>query len=151
MKLMSQRFHALVIDDEQQVREFVATILRNDNWRVTEAASAEEAFELLGVEPWAVVFCDVLLGGADGYSVLRRVKEELPDTQVVLMTGHGTAVGALYATASGAYDYLLKPFGPEEVCSLSTALREQLEERSRIISPRHHAPCRGDIELVGRS
>ena len=145
------QFQALVIDDEPQVREFVSTILSNDGWKVAQSSSAEEAFTMLNDEPWSVVFCDVMLGGADGYSVLRRFKEELPETKVVLMTGHGTAVGALDATAFGAYDYLLKPFGPEEVGSLATALREQLSEKTRVLSPKHHPGYRTDIELVGRS
>ena len=148
---MNQDFRALVIDDEPQVCDFVSTVLRNEGWTVAQTASAEEAFQMLNAEPWSVVFCDVMLGGADGYSVLRRFKEELPDTKVVLMTGQGTAAGALDATASGAYDYLLKPFGPEEVGSLATALREQLSEKTRVLSPKHHASYRGDIELVGRS
>src|SRR5437870_11946431 len=134
-RIMNQ-FQALVIDDEPQVREFVSTILTNDGWQVAQSESAEEAFNMLNDEAWSVVFCDVMLGGADGYSVLRRFKEELPETKVVLMTGHGTAVGALDATAFGAYDYLLKPFGPEEVGSLATALREQLTNRPQRLSLR---------------
>ncbi len=143
--------HALVVDDERQVREFVATVLRDDGWSVAECNSAEEAFGLLQRQPWSVIFCDVMLGGVDGYAVLRRVKQELPDTKVVLMTGHGSAAGAVDATAFGAYDYLLKPFGPEEVCSLSRALREQLHDRPRIVSAKHHLTHKSDIELVGRS
>src|SRR5256714_1514777 len=145
-------FQALVIDDEPQVREFVSTILSNDGWQVAQSASAEEAFTMLNDEPWSVVFCDVMLGGADGYSVLRRFKEELPETKVVLMTGHGTAVGALDATAFGAYDYLLKPFGPEEVGSLATALREQLlNRRAYHVNRSSPAVYQSDVELVGRS
>src|SRR5689334_12280706 len=68
------------------------------------------------------------------------------------MTGHGTAAGALDATAYGAYDYLLKPFGPEELQSLSQALLEQLAERPQRTSPtRRTAAYHSDIELVGRS
>src|SRR5256714_8373420 len=145
------QFQALVIDDEPQVREFVSTILSNDGWKVAQSSSAEEAFKMLNDEAWSVVFCDVMLGGADGYSVLRRFKEESPETKGVLMAGQGPAVGALDATAFGAYDYLLKPFGPEEVGSLATALREQLSEKTRVLSPKHHAGYRTDIELVGRS
>src|ERR1041384_1208016 len=125
---MNSELKALVVDDEAQVREFVSTVLRTEGWNVTETASAEEAIDKLKQAPWSVVFCDVMLGGADGYSVLRRFKEELPDTKVVLMTGHGSGAGALDATAFGAYDYLLKPFGPEELQSLSQALLEQLSE-----------------------
>jgi len=143
--------HALVIDDEAHVRNFVSTVLRNKGWNVAQSASAEEAFDMLSEADWSVVFCDVMLGGADGYCVLRRFKEQLPETKVVLMTGHGTAAGALDATAFGAYDYLLKPFGPEELESLSLALREQLLERPRRISSKHRIAYRSDIELVGRS
>ena len=130
---------ALVIDDEAQVRRFVSTVLLEDGWEVSEAESAERAFEMLRDKKWAVVFCDVMMGGADGFSVLKRFKEELPQTKVVLMTGHGSAIGALDATAFGAYDYLLKPFGVEALQSLSRAMTEQL---ARL--PHHRlgpAPC----------
>lgn len=150
MSTSTSNLQALVVDDEPQVREFVATVLRNNGWLVATSASAEEAFDLVHVEPWSVVFCDVMLGGADGYAVLRHFKEELPETKVVLMTGHATAAGALDATAFGAYDYLLKPFGAEELGSLSLALREQLQKRPRRMS-HARAGYRSDIELIGRS
>lgn len=149
---MNRTLHALVVDDEQPVRDFVCTVLENDGWDVSRAASAEEAFDMLTQETWPVVFCDVMLGGADGFAVLRRFKEELPETKVVLMTGHGDAVGALDATAFGAYDYLLKPFGAEDLQSLSTALRDQLADRPRRVSiGRRSVASRSDIDLVGRS
>ncbi|HUE83216.1 MAG TPA: sigma-54 dependent transcriptional regulator [Pyrinomonadaceae bacterium] len=145
---------ALVIDDEAQVRNFVRAVLEDDGWQVSEADSAEHAFEMLRDREWAVVFCDVMLGGADGFSVLRRFKDELPHTKVVLMTGHGTAAGALDATAFGAYDYLLKPFGADELHSLSRAMSERLAIRPhhRLVS--HQGPTslyESDIHLVGRS
>jgi DNA-binding NtrC family response regulator len=150
---MGRNLPALVIDDEAQVRRFTGDVLRQDGWEVTEAESAEEAFGLLREQEWAVVFCDVMLGGADGYSVLRRFKEELPQTKVVLMTGQGSAVGALDATAFGAYDYLLKPFGVDDLQSLSQALHEQCASNPvhRLIVKRGGASYRSDIELVGRS
>jgi two-component system response regulator AtoC len=144
--------HALVIDDEALVREFVSAVLREEGWKVVQSPSAEDAFKRVNEALWAVVFCDVVLGGANGYSVLRHFKEQMPETKVVLMTGHGSAAGALDATAFGAYDYLLKPFGPEELQSLSRALREQLMERPPRSSPtRRAAAYHSDIELVGRS
>jgi two-component system response regulator AtoC len=147
------KLYALVIDDEAQVRGFVATALRDDGWEIGEADSAEQAFQLLHEHPWSAVFCDVMLGGADGYSVLRRFKEELPATKVVLMTGHGSAGGALDATAFGAYDYLLKPFGLDALLPLSEALREHFSSRPahRLIAERETSMYRSDIDLVGRS
>jgi two-component system response regulator AtoC len=144
---------ALVIDDDPQVRGFVSSVLQHEGWQVTEADSAETAFELLRDQKWSTVFCDVLLGGADGFSVLRRFKDELPQTKVVLMTGHGTAAGALDATAFGAYDYLLKPFGVEELKSLSKALAERLAKapHQRLLSRKRAGSYESDIDLVGRS
>src|SRR6266849_4281271 len=149
---MDRTLLALVIDDEQQVRDFVCTVLENDGWKVNRAVSAEEAFAVLDDGNWAAVFCDVMLGGADGFAVLRRFKDELPETKVVLMTGHGSAAGALDASAFGAYDYILKPFAAEELQSLSAALREQLISRPQRLSGRRRGSAHGsDIDLVGRS
>jgi DNA-binding NtrC family response regulator len=146
--------HVLVIDDDEQVRGFLRAVLHEADWEVTEAGSAAGAFELLHEQDWSLVLCDVLLGDANGFHVLRRFKEELPDTQVVLMTGHGTALGALDATAFGAYDYLLKPFGADELLSLLQAVRERHVNRARgrVIkkkgSPGNYT---SDIDLIGRS
>ena len=149
---MDRILEALVIDDEQPVRDFVCDVLENAGWKVSRATSAEEAFAMLGEGNWAAVFCDVMLGGVDGFAVLRRFKEELPETKVVLMTGHGSAAGALDATAFGAYDYLLKPFGAEELQSLSMALLEQLLNRPQRLSVRRGGSSHdSDIDLVGRS
>src|SRR6202521_1072763 len=150
--MMDRTLHALVIDDEQQVRDFVCTVLAGDGWEVSRAESAEDAFQMLNQNSWAIVFCDVMLGGADGFAVMRRFKAELPDAKVVLMTGHGSAAGALDATAFGAYDYILKPFGAEELQSLSAALREQLINRPQRLSGRRRGGAHNsDIDLVGRS
>lgn len=144
---------ALVIDDDSQVRGFVSHVLQDDGWQVSEAASAEVAFEMLREQEWSTVFCDVVLGGADGFSVLKRFKDELPKTKVVLMTGHGSAAGALDATAFGAYDYLLKPFSHEALQALSAALAQQITQtthRGRG-SKRSAGFYESDIDLVGRS
>lgn len=145
---------ALVIDDEPAVRGFVAEVLREDGWEVTEADSAEHAFEILDEREWSAVFCDVVMSGADGFSVLRRFQEELPHTRVVLMTGHGTAAGAMDASAFGAYDYLLKPFGVDAVQSLSRAISEALASEPEGSEFSHRvttSPSDLDINLVSRS
>ncbi len=151
-KALERNLPALVIDDEQSVRDFVSTVLTNDGWNVSGASSAQEAFEMLDREKWSIVFSDVMLGDADGYEVLRKFKKEQPQAKVVLMTGHGNAVGALDATALGAYDYLLKPFGAEELQSLSATLREQVTSKPPRLSAGHSAHgYQSDIDLVGRS
>ena len=146
--------HALVIDDEAVVRRFVAEVLREDGWDVSEAATAESAFERLREESWSLVFCDVMLGGEDGYAVLKRFHLEQPEAQVVLMTGHGSAVGALDATAFGAYDYLLKPFSVNDVQTLSQAIRRRITKRASRVNEKKGAVApvyTSDIALIGQS
>lgn len=144
---------ALVIDDEPQVRGFVSRVLQDEGWQVSEVDSAEAAFEILRDQKWSAVFCDVIMGGADGFSVLKRFKDELPQTKVVLMTGHGSAAGALDATAFGAYDYLLKPFSVEALQSLAGALAQRLGKttHNRMLPRKRAGSYESDIDLVGRS
>jgi DNA-binding NtrC family response regulator len=154
MNTKTTTLHALIIDDEPQVRSFIALVLGSEDWEVSEAESAERAFEMLHEKDWSLVLCDVMLGGESGFSVLKRFREELPEKQVVLMTGRGSALDALDATALGAFDYLLKPFGVDELQSLMRAARERLAQRAprRSDSRRKDGASNStDIELVGRS
>ncbi|MDT4953916.1 MAG: two-component system, NtrC family, response regulator AtoC [Acidobacteriota bacterium] len=148
---------ALVVDDNDVIRSNVAEVLRDDGWEVSEAVSAEQAFEMLHQGGWALVFCDVRLSdknNEEGYAVLHRFTQEQPEAQIVLMTGHGSAVGALDAVSSGAYDYLMKPFDVEDVRRISQAVRRGIEKRARpgttgeLPSPPVYT---SDINLVGVS
>src|SRR5947199_4445714 len=148
---------ALVVDDNELVRSNVAEVLRGEGWEVSEAESAERAFEMLGGERWSLVFCDVKLSDraeTEGYAVLRRFVEEQPDAQIVLMTGHGSAAGALDAVSLGAYDYLMKPFENEDVLRIAKAVRHSLEKRERPGTTGELPPepvYTSDIDLVGAS
>jgi two-component system response regulator AtoC len=122
---VKKRPQTLIIDDEPQVSGFVAQVLNMDGWQVSEARTADEAFEMLKKQEWLLVFCDVVLGGTDGYAVLRRFTEQQPKARFVLMTGHGSAAGALDATAIGAYDYLVKPFTVDDILNISRTVQEQ--------------------------
>jgi two-component system response regulator AtoC len=149
---------ALVIDDNELVRDNVAEVLRGEGWEVCEADSAARAFEMLGLgDSWQLVFCDVKLSDAheaEGYAVLRRFLEEQPDAQIVLMTGHGSAAGALDAVASGAYDYLMKPFEVGDVLRIAQDVRRAFEKRERPGTTGELPPApvyTSDIDLIGVS
>lgn len=143
---------ALLISSEHDTREFVSNVLRGDGWNVSPSASAEDALERLQQAPWSIVFCDLVLARANGFNFLHSLKEKSPQTKVVLTSGQANSTGAIDAMAFGAYDYLLRPFGPDELRSLSQELREQLSERAQNTSPtRRTAACHSDINLVGRS
>jgi two-component system, NtrC family, response regulator AtoC len=150
---MKKSLSALVVDDDPQVRAFVANVLRGSGWSVCEAATAEESFEVLREQQWALVFCDVTLGGLDGYAVLRRFTREQPAARFVLMTGHGSAAGALDATAIGAFDYLVKPFTVDDILNLAEIVREQHKLRAAPETAKKPAVegYVSDIPLIGQS
>lgn len=158
LTVLRSKMKALVVDDDDVIRSNVAEVLITDGWEVCEASSAEQALELLDRERWSLVFCDVQLstdGVQDGYHVLRSFTEEQPDAQIIIMTGHGSAVGALDAVSSGAYDYLMKPFEIGDIRRISKAVRGGIAKRARArISdelPPAPAVYTSDIDLVGVS
>ncbi|MCD9185107.1 MAG: sigma-54 dependent transcriptional regulator [Pyrinomonadaceae bacterium] len=145
---------ALVIDDEPQVRNFVADVLQTSGWKVSTAGSAEEAYVLLDEKQWLLVFCDVMLGEADGYEILRNFSKLQNEARFVMMTGHGSAVGALEATAIGAFDYLVKPFSVDDIINISKIVREQHQLRQQSGKEQNQKAELGytsDIPLIGRS
>ncbi len=144
---------ALVIDDEPQISELVARVLEDDGWIVSEARTADEAIAKLKEQTWSLVFCDVVLGGPDGYSVLRKFRELQPNAPFILMTGQGSAAGALDATSTGAYDYLLKPFSVDDILRISAAVREQLTSRNRKgrSGAKGQKGYESDLPLIGKS
>lgn len=153
---MKQTLPALVIDDDSQMRRLIADTLKNIGWAVREAENADRAFEILPENRWALVFCDVKLGGTDGYEVLRRFVEAQPQARFFLMTGYESASGALEATASGAYDYLVKPFTVNDILTAATDVRRDYERRPSADDEPHGfekstSGNRADSTLIGRS
>lgn len=144
----------MVIDDDPQICWLVGQVLRSDGWVVKEAENAEQAFELLSKKRWTLVFCDVNLGESNGYEVLNRFTAEQPSARFVLMTGYGSAAGALEATAIGAYDYLVKPFDVDQVLSITKIVCEQQQLRSQqetIETPISPSLYTSNIPLIGGS
>jgi len=143
--------HALVIDDDPQVGTLVSDVLRSDGWVVSWAESAGEALARAGEREWPLVFCDVMLGDGSGYDVLKEFTASQPKSRFVVMTGHGSAAGALDATAIGAFDYLLKPFRIDDILAISRVTREQATRRKTTHSPADAEGYRSDLPLIGSS
>ncbi len=151
---MKKSPQALIIDDEPQVGNFIAEVLGSNGWNVSQARDAGRAFEMLAEQQWLLIFCDVVLGGIDGYAVLRHFSEKQSEARFVLMTGQGSAAGALDATAFGAYDYLLKPFADTDILHIADAVLEQHKIRSRTADTDLRNSVKGytsDIPLIGKS
>jgi DNA-binding NtrC family response regulator len=118
----------LVVDDEESIRHVLKTFLDQNGCEVTAAASAEEALDVLPDARPDVALVDVVLPGKSGIELLSEIKRRSPDTEVVLMTGHGSAATAVKAIRLGAYDYLEKPLSP--LAAVRLIVWRALEKRS---------------------
>ena len=127
----------LVVDDEEGVRTFVAEALETDGHRVVQAADGDEAARLLDERGFHLLVTDLKMPGRDGMALLRKVKAEQPETEVLVLTAHGSVDGAVEAMKLGAFDYVQKPLsGPEEIRLLAARAAERyslraLEDRTR--------------------
>ena len=106
----------LVADDEGGIREFVADALELDAHVVVQAPDGRAAAKLLDERGFDVVITDLKMPGLDGMSLLRKVRAEQPEIEVIVMTAHGTVDNAVEAMKLGAFEYLQKPLsGPDEL------------------------------------
>ncbi len=102
----------LVVDDEPGIREFLADALATDDHDVAQAADGMEALRLVYDRAFDLMLTDLRMPGAlTGIDLLRKLKSEQPDTEVIVMTAHGSVETAVEAMKLGAYDYLQKPIG----------------------------------------
>ena len=102
----------LVVDDEPGIREFLADALSFDGHDVTQAADGMDALRQVHSRAFDLMLTDLKMPGAlTGIDLLRQLKAEQPDTEVIVMTAHGTVETAVEAMKLGAYDYLQKPIG----------------------------------------
>ena len=105
----------LVVDDEKNIRNHLASHLREIGYEVETATNGVEALAAIAGKTFDVVLSDIRMPGMDGMALLAGVKERSPDSAVVLMTAYATVPQAVEAMRAGAYDYLVKPFSLEEV------------------------------------
>jgi DNA-binding response OmpR family regulator len=133
----------LVVDDEPIVREVVVRYLERDGHRTLEAATGDEAVQLLERDPPALVVLDVMLPGIDGFELCRRIRAS-SDLPIVLLTARGEEADRIVGLELGADDYLTKPFSPRE---LAVRVRNLLR---RAGSPDDGEPSSvtfGDVEI----
>ncbi len=109
------RTSILVVDDEEIVRESLGGWLEKDGYEVECAPDGAAAVARLRARPWSILVCDLKMPGMDGLAVLEQARQLQPDLAVVIMTAYATVDTAVAAMKLGAYDYLMKPFDPEEL------------------------------------
>ena len=112
---MSSTLRVLVVDDEEVIRDILATLLEREGWQVTTASTAARALALFEAEPHDVVLLDLMLPDRSGLDLLRDMRRRDPDAVVVIVTAYSSIEGAIEAMRDGAFHYIPKPFQNEEV------------------------------------
>lgn len=128
--------HVLVADDELLLRQSIETVLTDEGFEVTAAASGAEAWARFHDERPDVVLLDLVLGDADGLDLLRRMRLLVPDAKIVLISAHGSIETAVKAMKLGGYDFIKKPFELEEIVAAvrNAARTNTLEQRVAYLS-----------------
>ncbi len=123
-----EKGRVLVIDDEAIVRVSCQRVLEPAGYEVVLTSRGDEAIELLEKERFDLVLTDLKMPDMDGLEVLKVIKERWPDIQVVIITGYGTISTAVQAIKKGAYEYIEKPFTPEDILDVVTKALSEAEE-----------------------
>jgi DNA-binding NtrC family response regulator len=141
---MSDQARILVVEDEVNIRTALVALLEKRGFAASAAASGEEALARLEGEPADLVITDLKMPSLGGLELLRRVKAQFPDVEVLVTTAYGSIETAVEAMRAGAYDYLTKPIDRERfpvtvekalerraLAAENRRLRDRLETRMR--------------------
>jgi DNA-binding NtrC family response regulator len=142
----------LVVDDEPNMRSSLEEILRTERYGVVTVGSAEQALRALEDGEFLLMVSDARLGGMSGYELLKESRRRRPSMPVVMITAFATPKLAVEAIRSGAFDYLAKPFAPEELLHVIG----RCAERHRLVRENHALRSRDrqafDLgQLIGES
>ncbi len=127
MKTENRRI--LIIDDERPVIMTLEALLKRHGYQVDTAPTASQGLKLLKSKSPSLVLLDLQLPDADGLEMLDRIKNELPDIQVIILTAHDSLHNAIESIKRGAYHFISKPYAPEELLSL---VEKALEKQSLV-------------------
>jgi DNA-binding response OmpR family regulator len=128
--------HILVMEDDLSVAKGLEMVLTEEGYDVYLAGTGDLALEAFKQKRYDLLVADLRLPDMDGMDVIRKVKAEKPDTEVVVITGYGTAATAVEAMKLGAHDFLPKPFTEEQIkAAVDDALKERVEETAEARAP----------------
>jgi signal transduction histidine kinase len=133
----------LLVDDEEGIRKVLSLSLREAGYRVLTAKSGQEALDVFARERPAIVLTDIKMPGMDGIEILRRIKSLGPDTEIIMITGHGDIDLAIQSIKLDATDFVTKPINDdildialrraEQRLAMRRALRDHTENLERLV------------------
>ncbi len=144
----------LVVDDEENIRLMLGTLLRREGHEVTVAASADEALAALAKKEFDVLLSDIRMPQMSGLDLLDKVQEIRPLMVVIMMSAYGNVDTAIEAMKRGAYDYIAKPFRPDEVILVlrKAEERERLKQENLKLRSALETIKQGDLsKMIARS
>jgi two-component system response regulator AtoC len=142
----------LIVDDEEPIRQVLTEVLGGSGYVVRAAADGEEALRELSANDYDAVVTDVRMPRMDGLSLVRAIQQVAPETTVIVMSAYGSHDLAIEAMKAGAYDYLGKPFRPDEVLLVlrKAEERERLRAENRWLR-REIEAARGHAAIIAES
>lgn len=123
---MAKKISILIVDDEESVRDSLYNWFIEDGFRVECAENAKRALTILESDQFDIILADIKMPGMDGLEMLRRIKSIKPDSIVIVMTAFATVDTAVKALKDGAYDYVTKPFDPDDLTHLIRNATKQI-------------------------
>ena len=124
--MKTENHHVLIIDDERPVLMTLEALLKRHGYEVDTAPTATQGLKVLKSKSPTLVLLDLQLPDADGLEMLDRIKSELPEVQVIILTAHDSLHNAIESIKRGAFHFISKPYAPEELLSLvEKALEKQ--------------------------
>ena len=138
MKLKPPEKRLLVIDDEENMRHMLSTVLGKAGYTVETAANGLEGLKMTENAVYDFILCDIKMPNMSGMDFLKASRRKIGCTTVIMMSAYGTIDTAIEAMKLGAYDYISKPFKTDEVyLTLKKAEeRESLRQENRLLKER---------------
>jgi two-component system response regulator HydG len=147
----TKKTRVLVVDDKENMLKLIAKIL-GSAYELSTASDGQLAISLIATQPFDVIVTDIQMPGADGFEVLKAAKQHAPFTEVVMMTAYASVQKAVEAIKEGAYDYIQKPFEPDDVSLIVARAAESKTLKERAAGLRAQlGGTRGFAKLVGTS
>ncbi len=129
---MNASANILIVEDNDTMREGMARVIEKLGHHTDEAADGEQALSRFGTNRFHLLITDYKLPGMDGISLLQKVKQISPETEVLVITAYGTIELAVEAVQKGAADFITKPFSPDELTLKVNKLLERIREREEL-------------------
>ncbi|MGD9246318.1 MAG: response regulator [Desulfobacteraceae bacterium] len=137
----------LIIDDERRIRQVCTKLLSGEGYDVEQAENADKGLKLLDGRHFDIILLDLLMPGMSGLEALDHIRANHPDTVVIVITGYATLDHAISAMKSGAFDFISKPFSPQDLRLVITKALEHIRtlqdiahEKSRMRTMIDHLP-----------